>query len=218
MFKRRDWIYTKGQNGSDSDSEDNSSNTSSVSPSSSPPPSSNDGSARTSEIDETTDDPEVTDQKEPHGIGEDSAIDSEDTHQDLDTQLRLWESYERGVRPPGRALRCRLCPGVLILNATAFTQHVRSAKHTKRLAKQKQKEADPLCFCFADELRAEEEACETHGERAARIAAAAATAPLDVKAGKKRKGRRKPFGKDAARMAKRAKAASRNSGHVDVGL
>jgi len=79
----------------------------------------------------------------------------------------------------GKAVKCILCGGTLVLNSTALRQHVGSKKHKKSLKEvEKDGHADVQlheAFCFAEDHTAsgdEEEEVETYGERMARINAA----------------------------------------------
>jgi hypothetical protein len=55
----------------------------------------------------------------------------------------------------GRALKCRVCPGVLILNAQSLRQHVSSKRHHKQLAAADEYTDSAEPVCYAEELESE---------------------------------------------------------------
>ena len=53
----------------------------------------------------------------------------------------------------GPPLRCRWCPGTLLLNATALRNHMESKRHQNR---QKVSEAEPSPICLAEDIQEDE--------------------------------------------------------------
>lgn len=90
---------------------------------------------------------------------------------------RWLQPHNDDEKDSGYALRCRVCPGKVLLSAASLRIHAASKKHIKGLARllggevpDNDWEARASAFCISD---AEEE-CETHEERLQRVAALAA--------------------------------------------
>jgi hypothetical protein len=109
-----------------------------------------------------------------------------------------WMEAAKEQQLKGKAVKCRVCGGALILNATVFQQHATSKKHAKQLARaeaaerkwRKQRRGGVSdgsssededeaglrrwrAFCFAEDYEsASDEEGETHQERLQRLNAA----------------------------------------------
>lgn len=168
MLKRRDWklLHRHDQEGSGSESSDDDSEETPNDPVDSQP---------------SDDDGPVNPLQMPSA----SESESSDASSDADSPAATSDALAIAVRwlqpandeaDAGYALRCRVCPGKVLLSAASLRNHAASARHRKGLmqmigeGRKDDVEAQAAAFCLSD---AEEE-CETHEERLQRIAALAA--------------------------------------------
>ncbi|KAL0020678.1 hypothetical protein WJX79_009874 [Trebouxia sp. C0005] len=85
---------------------------------------------------------------------------------DVDELVQNWLTAPTSQQIKGPPLRCRWCPGTLLLNATALKNHMESKRHQKR---QKISEAEPKPICLAEDVLEDESEGETHAERLERL-------------------------------------------------
>ncbi|GAB4823396.1 hypothetical protein N2152v2_010442 [Parachlorella kessleri] len=172
MYKRRDWLMLHGAEGPASDSSDDNSSEADGKRGSGA-----DGSSG-SEDEAASEGPDEDEGVVIGGRLEDLSEDdlegndweTAETQQELEEQLGRWVQSKEGEVVKGRPLKCRLCSGVLILNAKALRQHLESRKHMRRVDKAEQEGLDPgFDFCFADDYKSESDEGETHYERMERV-------------------------------------------------
>ncbi|KAL0020416.1 hypothetical protein WJX77_000979 [Trebouxia sp. C0004] len=80
--------------------------------------------------------------------------------------VQNWLTAPASQEIKGPPLRCRWCPGTLLLNATALKNHMESKRHKKR---QKVSEDEPKPICLAEDVLEDESEGETHAERLERL-------------------------------------------------
>lgn len=207
MYKRRDWLLLHGPDGGDSSSEEDSE--SGEDEEERAVGGSSDGEKSDNGSDEEVGEDGV-DIAEAGGLFADGAPRhlediSEDDYEDGDSedeggagdaavvaeQLQEWLD-DSAADKRGRPLRCITCPALpLLLNARDLQSHVASKRHRK-LAESAQLSAETAQnFCFAEAVRPNDEAAETHAERHRRIAGAAGGKGAEAgERSRKRKGKK----------------------------
>lgn len=166
MLKRRDWklLHRHDQEGSiDSSSSDDDDDNKAQASSNGGQPSDSD------------DDGQANPMQVPSSDSSASASHSDDepasTPNNAAAIAARWLQPGNAEADTGYALRCRVCPGKVLLSAASLRSHAASAKHIKNLKHVLgQDDTDAAAFCLSDA----EEDCETHEERLLRIAALAA--------------------------------------------
>ncbi|DBA72517.1 TPA: hypothetical protein ACH3X2_010278 [Trebouxia sp. C0005] len=175
MFKRRDWAHMHGQDGEGSSDDDSSEDSGSArhSPSSSEADDGSDSSqAHTSaesdgpESDGDEETPFLSGAKRLQDLSEDDYEEPAEPRIDVDELVQNWLTAPTSQQIKGPPLRCRWCPGTLLLNATALKNHMESKRHQKR---QKISEAEPKPICLAEDVLEDESEGETHAERLERL-------------------------------------------------
>ncbi|KAH7619629.1 hypothetical protein Ndes2526B_g06610 [Nannochloris sp. 'desiccata'] len=151
------------------------------------------------------------------GVDEDG-IDSDEEderEQQLAMQLQSWAGAKAGTQGvKGKALKCVLCDGALVLNAVVLHKHMDSKKHKKQLDVVAKDGHTDLAlhevFCYAEDYDAaeKEEEQETYYERMQRVdeALAKAKSAAAVKAAEKeREAADGKIGEGKKAMKRRAK-------------
>lgn len=86
---------------------------------------------------------------------------------DVEELVQNWLTAPDDGQLKGPPLRCRCCPGTLLLNATSLKTHISSKRHQKN---QKLREDHPQPICLAEDLDGDNtEDAETHAERLQRL-------------------------------------------------
>lgn len=170
MFKRRDWVHMHGQDGEGS-SDDDSSDGSEVSERESSA-SGSDASDSGSEAEEPAqsdvaeESAELPEARRLQDLSEDDFEEADEPRVDVVELVQTWLTSPEPELLKGPPLRCRWCPGTLLLNAIALKNHVESKRHQRR---HKPDEDQPQPICLAEDMQEAESEGETHAERLERL-------------------------------------------------